>query len=174
MKEVFPQLNNKAEKEEKGKTLYHFSLDPGKIQKTGFRSSEFIDEGIGARGKSLMGTYFFEDLDAVKNYTFLTENIEKRHNRKGKNLVAELDSDAKILDSSKDNNALYMKEVNGFRAKSNLEPGTLEFSREFTKYLREKGYDAIKIFSSLLGNHTEIIVINEGKLKYKGELQQVL
>jgi len=162
-------LGQHKESERTPETLYYFTTDFEQIEREGFRGSSFIDKGIGGRGQSLIGTYFFSNLDDMDNYRPLTKHIEKKSGKQGRIIRAELDASAKILDSSNDDNASYMNEVRSFKETTDLELGTPEFQKELTKFLREKGYDAVKIKASLLGPHIEIIVINEDKLIYKGD-----
>lgn len=163
------QINNN-EKEKQPEILYHFTIDPRSIKDRGFRGSENIDAGIGGRGQSLYGTYFFNDLEDAESYRPLFDHLQEKTGKKGTIIQAELSPEANILDSSKDENALYLKEYYEFKKTTELEAGTAEFQKNFTEYLRNKGYDAVKVSVSLLGNHTEVIVINEDKLKFKDVL----
>ena len=149
------------------KTLYYFTLDYDKIKKNGFEGSKNIDKGVGGKGQSLIGTYFFERLEDLENYRPLLSSLEKRKGKKGEIVEASLDENSRILNG----NEKYMEEFRKFRNEENpnSEVGTYNFQKEFTNYLKNKGYDAVRIQSSLLGNHNELIVLNENKLKLKNE-----
>ncbi|MDP2628635.1 MAG: hypothetical protein Q8P15_01925 [Nanoarchaeota archaeon] len=149
------------------KVLYHFTLNPDKIKSQGFQGSRNIDKGIGAKGASLFGTYFFENLKDLEDYKPLIDAAEKKYGKRGEIIEASLDDDAKILDG----NEAYMNEFKIFRKGkgSSYKPVTKEFQKAFTDYLREEGYDAVRLESPLLGNHNELVVLNENKLKLKKE-----
>lgn len=184
--QTLQNMNHEAEglKTEVENVLYHFTFAGDEINKNGFESSKRIDEGIGAAGASLIGTYFFENPEDIKQYLNVNSKfMAANQNKEGSVIKAVLPSDAKILDSYADGGKEWNKVVNGFVVSFVGKPikqydedwtdadtkklseitskrGTPEYSKNLTKYLLEQGYDAIRL-PSALGAHSELIVINE-------------
>jgi hypothetical protein len=167
-------------------TLYHFTFGGDDIKKNGFESSKRIDKGIGAMGSSLLGTYFFEskeDLDSYMAQESAFINSPANKDKKSSIIKAVLPKDAKILDSFADQNKEWLRVrrqfEDSFFGKPNDtwtradyeklrdtmgENGTPKLANNLTRWLREQGYDAVRLYSPYNGNHPEVMVINEALL----------
>ncbi len=174
-------------------TLYHFTFNGEGVIKNGFESSKRIDEGIGAMGASLIGTYFFENQKDLDTYIkmesgskFMTDN----KNKKESIIKAVLPKDAKILDSFEDKNEEWLRVRREFMDSFGKpddswkredwekwreeigKDGSSKQAQNLTKWLLERGYDAVRLYSSYNGNHPEMMVINEKILSVvKDELE---